>query len=229
MIVDNDLILNCQNMSKTFHDNRHNINVLEGVNFKISPGKKIAIVGPSGAGKSTLLHLLGGLDKPSAGSVEIFGKSWWRMSEKHRCNLRNQYVGFIYQFHHLIPELTCWENVALPLFIAKLDMQYIKERVQSLLKNVGLLERQRHTPAQLSGGERQRVAIARALANNPKILLADEPTGNLDQNTAKQVFDCLLDSCKNDNMAMIVVTHDNNLAEQMHEQYTVNNQSLIKL
>ncbi|WP_237758254.1 ABC transporter ATP-binding protein, partial [Legionella londiniensis] len=176
----NEVIIDCRQLSKSYHDGQHKIEVLNQIDFTVRKGDRIAIVGPSGSGKSTLLHLLGGLDKPSAGQVFIQSTEWQVLSERKRCKLRNQTMGFIYQFHHLLPEFTALENVAMPLLLAQKPLKEAEDLARNILAAVGLSERERHKPSELSGGERQRVAIARALVRQPHCVLADEPTGNLD-------------------------------------------------
>jgi lipoprotein-releasing system ATP-binding protein len=183
----------------------------------VKAGEQIAIMGPSGSGKSTFLHLLGGLEKPSSGEIRILEKNLEQLSEKKRSEWRNRSLGFIYQFHHLLPEFTALENVAMPLLIAKekLDKRHINERAIYLLESVGLSHRLQHKPAKLSGGERQRVAIARALAMNPRCILADEPTGNLDQKTAEIIIELLLNLNRTFQTSLLIVTHDESLAAKM--------------
>ena len=208
-------IVNCQNLSKSYHDGNMSVDVLRGVDFSIQPGDRIAIVGPSGSGKSTFLHLLGGLDKPTSGHVFQQGVDWQTLSEKQRCRLRNKELGFIYQFHYLLPEFSALENVALPLLLAGESVGVAKLRAEAILDHVGLAARVLHKPSQLSGGERQRVAIARALVHEPSCVFADEPTGNLDQATAIMVFDLMLSLNKKFNTALVIVTHDRQLADRM--------------
>ena len=208
-------IVNCQNLSKSYHDGNMSVDVLRGVDFAIQQGDRIAIIGPSGSGKSTFLHLLGGLDKPSSGHVFQQGVDWQTLSEKQRCRLRNKELGFIYQFHYLLPEFSALENVALPLLLAGESVGVAKQRAEAILDHVGLGARVLHKPSQLSGGERQRVAIARALVHEPKCVFADEPTGNLDQATAMLVFDLMLSLNKKFNTALVIVTHDRQLADRM--------------
>jgi lipoprotein-releasing system ATP-binding protein len=208
-------ILQCQNVGKIYHDGTSEVEVLRQINFDINAGEKVAIIGPSGSGKSTLLHLLGGLDKPTTGQVFMQEQNWQNLNEKQRCRLRNKELGFIYQFHHLLPEFSALENVTMPLLLAGIPVQEAKNLASTILNEVGLATRITHKPAQLSGGERQRVAIARALVHKPGCVLADEPTGNLDQVTAAKVFDLMLELNKQLNTALIVVTHDQRLAERM--------------
>lgn len=210
-----EILIHCQNLGKTYHDGALSVKVLDSVNFAVAPGEKIAIIGPSGSGKSTLMHLLGGLDQPSSGKVCTLGQDWQKLSEKKRCQLRNKRLGFVYQFHHLLPEFTALENVAMPLLLAGQPQAEAFAAADRMLTEVGLAEREAHKPAQLSGGERQRVAIARALVHQPHCVLADEPTGNLDQVTAQRVFDLMLALNQRMNTALVIVTHDQQLAERM--------------
>ncbi|CAM2861766.1 lipoprotein-releasing ABC transporter ATP-binding protein LolD [Legionella worsleiensis] len=210
-----DCILKSQNLVKSYNDGTALVNVLKGIDLTVAQGDSVAIIGPSGSGKSTLLHLLGGLDRPTSGSVSINGVSWQKIGEKQRCQLRNQHLGFVYQFHHLLPEFTALENAAMPLLIAGMPVDQAEQKASEMLDHVGLLPRKEHKPAQLSGGERQRVAIARALVHQPDCVLADEPTGNLDQATATKVFDLMLDLNKQMNTALIIVTHDQAIAKRM--------------
>jgi lipoprotein-releasing system ATP-binding protein len=208
-------IVNSCNLSKSYHDGNMSVDVLKGIDFSINKGDRIAIIGPSGSGKSTLLHLLGGLDKPTTGQVFQQGTDWQSLSEKQRCKLRNKHLGFIYQFHYLLPEFTALENVAMPLLLAGLPVVIAEQRAADLLEHVGLAARIQHKPSQLSGGERQRVAIARALVHEPQCVFADEPTGNLDHATAVKVFELMLDLNKKFNTALVIVTHDQQLAGRM--------------
>jgi len=217
----NNVILDCQNLSKSYHDGQTTIEVLKGINLTINKGERIAIVGPSGSGKSTLLHLLGGLDNPTSGEVSVENASWRTLTEKQRCQLRNKYLGFIYQFHHLLPEFSALENVCMSLLLGNASITSAKEKAKAILTEVGLANRLTHKPSQLSGGERQRVAIARALVHQPLCVLADEPTGNLDNATAAKVFDLMLDLNKNQNTALIIVTHDQHLAARMDRILTI--------
>jgi lipoprotein-releasing system ATP-binding protein len=210
-----EYLIECRDLTKAYHDGEADVSVLKALNLKIKAGERLAIVGPSGAGKSTLLHLLGGLDTPTDGVVLIQGKSWQDLSEKTRCNIRNKQIGFVYQFHYLLPEFTALENVAMPLLLAGRDKEEVLTEAESMLTEVGLSSRLSHKPAQLSGGERQRVAIARALVPRPMCVLADEPTGNLDRATATQVFDVMLELNASRQTALVVVTHDQTLAEKL--------------
>ncbi len=222
----NKSVLQCAGLSKVYHDGTSTIEVLKNVNLQVKPGDRIAIIGPSGSGKSTLLHLLGGLDRPTKGQITIHGIDWQSCSEKKRCQLRNRQLGFVYQFHHLLPEFSALENVAMPLLLGEETVHVAKEKSKKLLEQVDLVSRLTHKPAQLSGGERQRVAIARALVHEPACVLADEPTGNLDQTTAAKVFNLMLRLNSELNTALIIVTHDERLAQQMDKMYTIQNGTL---
>lgn len=213
--MSDDLILHCQQLSKVFHDGDIKLTILDQVNMSVRAGELVAIVGPSGSGKSTLLHLLSGLDQPSSGEISIKGQSIAKLSEKKRCQMRNEKLGFIYQFHHLLAEFSALENVAMPLLIRGLPRKTAFAKAVSALTHVGLSARLTHRPAKLSGGERQRTAIARALVTEPLCVLADEPTGNLDHRTAISVFDNLLALNKRLNTSVLMVTHDLRLAEKM--------------
>ena len=191
------------------------IPVLSGVNLSVGDGEKVAIVGASGSGKTTLLNLLGGLDDPDKGRISVNGKSWTNLGASERAIWRNQHIGFVYQFHHLLNEFSALENVALPLLIGDCSVNKSRQQATSLLERVGLSHRLNHTPAELSGGERQRVAVARALVNEPSVVLMDEPTGNLDPITAKTMLKLLIDLNQSLGIAFVLVTHDDNIAQQM--------------
>lgn len=209
-------LLHCSGLSKTYQDGDNQVNVLKSVDFSISAGEMVAIVGASGSGKSTLLHILGGLEKPTTGELMFNDQDMTSWSSDKLSSWRNSNLGFVYQFHHLLPEFSALENVAMPLLIAGEKAKNAKQTAQTLLERVGLGHRLSHRPSQLSGGERQRVAIARAFVNNPDIVLADEPTGNLDGEAAASIYQLMLELNKERGTAFIVVTHDNTLAEQLH-------------
>lgn len=213
--MNNNMILKARNLQKSYHDGVNIVSVLKEINLEVHRGEQIAIIGPSGSGKSTLLHLLGGLEKPSVGEVSLMEENIWQCSEKKRCQLRNRALGFIYQFHHLLPEFTALENTEMPLLLSKNSDKDAREKAKTILEKVGLSQRLHHKPAQLSGGERQRVAIARALAMNPACILADEPTGNLDQKTAENIYSLLLELNQTFHTSLIIVTHDTKLASRM--------------
>ncbi|MCF6189715.1 MAG: lipoprotein-releasing ABC transporter ATP-binding protein LolD [Cocleimonas sp.] len=217
----NKTIISCQNISKRFKEGKLDVEVLRGINLDIHAGEKIAIVGSSGSGKSTLLHILGGLDLPSEGSVQILGQDIAKLSDAERGLLRNKSLGFIYQFHHLLPEFTALENVAMPLLIGGASVTDATDKASEILGKVGLGERLKHKPGQLSGGERQRAAIARALVTQPQAVLADEPTGNLDHKTALHIFDLMQSLNQEMQTAFIIVTHDMQLAEKMDKVYNL--------
>ena len=209
------MLMECRHLSRSYQDGDRQLQVLQDINLSVAAGEMLAIVGSSGSGKSTLLHCMGGLDKPSAGSVLFGGQAIQDWSANKLADWRNQQLGFIYQFHHLLPEFTALENVAMPLLIGGIKAAQAEQRAMALLQRVGHAQRAQHRPAELSGGERQRVAIARALANEPSLVLADEPTGNLDDATAVQVFELLKELNQELDTAFVIVTHDQNLAAQL--------------
>lgn len=212
--MSNNIIV-AKNLTKKYTEGKLCVEVLSDINLTIKVAQMLAIVGPSGSGKSTLLHLLGGLDIPTAGKVEIDNIDINKLSEKNKSELRNKYLGFVYQFHHLLPEFSALENVALPLLIGGFTVEYAKLKAKEILFRVGLAKRESHLVGELSGGERQRVAIARALVANPKCVLADEPTGNLDQKTAQHIYEMIIELNQEFQTAFVIVTHDLAIARKM--------------
>jgi lipoprotein-releasing system ATP-binding protein len=221
------LVLSAKGISRGFRQGPKRVQVLTDVSLQVPAGTSMAIVGASGAGKSTLLHILGGLDKPDEGEVFVDGNSLWQKSDRERSDLRNSRMGFIYQFHHLLPEFTALENVAMPLLIRGESTATASQRAADLLEKVGLGQRLDHKPGELSGGERQRAAVARALVGKPGCVLGDEPTGNLDERIANQVFDRLLELNTELNTSLILVTHDMRLAARMNQRFELQMGSLM--
>lgn len=208
-------VIRARGVTRTYRQGSIQAEVLKGVDLEVGAGETLAIVGSSGAGKSTLLHVLGGLDKADSGTVEIDGAELARLSDARRGRVRNRKLGFIYQFHHLLPEFTALENVAMPALIGGMNVKAASERAEDLLERVGLAHRLQHKPGELSGGERQRAAVARALITNPLCVLADEPTGNLDRENAQRVFELIRELNQERRTSLVVVTHDRELAESL--------------
>nr|WP_181950948.1 lipoprotein-releasing ABC transporter ATP-binding protein LolD [Pseudidiomarina gelatinasegens] len=221
------MLMECRQLSRVYQDGDRQLRVLQQVDLAIESGEMLAIVGSSGSGKSTLLHCMGGLDKPTSGDVLFAGEPIQNWSANTLADWRNQELGFIYQFHHLLPEFSALENVAMPQLIAGVSGAAAEARAQELLQRVGLSERMNHRPAELSGGERQRVAIARALVNGPRLVLADEPTGNLDDTTAIQIFELLQELNRELTTAFVIVTHDQSLAAQLPRTLTLHHGQLV--
>lgn len=219
-------VLEASNLSRHFSDAEHRLEILNNLQLSVESGERVAIIGSSGSGKSTLLHLLAGLDKPDSGEVRVAGEPLSGLNESQRAAVRNRHLGFVFQFHHLLPEFSALENVAVPMLVAKRPLDEVRSRALELLKQVGLEQRASHRPAKLSGGERQRVAIARALANEPSCVLMDEPTGNLDPQTAQEVEDYLKHLNEQLGTAFVMVTHDHQLAQRMDRTLLLRNGEL---
>ena len=223
-----NMIIDCQKVSKTYREGKVELTVFSDISLQVDAGETVAIVGTSGAGKTTLLNMLGGLDRPSQGTVVIAGEDIHRFREARRCRFRNRHLGFVYQFHHLLPEFTALDNVALPCALGGMRIRDAHDRAREILGRVGLAQRLEHKPGELSGGERQRVAIARALVNEPDCVLMDEPTGNLDDTTGEQVQDLILELREQLNTAFVVVTHDRALAARMGQVYRLDHGGLAR-
>lgn len=221
-----DIVIACEHLQKTYSQGPQKVQVLRDVNLQIVSGDRIAIVGSSGSGKTTLLNLLGGLDLPTEGVVKVAGKNLAAVNETERGLLRNKYLGFVYQFHHLLGEFTALENVCMPLLIAGVDVRTAQQRSNDMLAQVGLAERVQHKPSELSGGERQRVAIARALVTQPRCVLLDEPTGNLDRTTAREIQRLMIHLNESLNISFVIVTHDEQLAKAMNRQLVLQDGTL---
>jgi len=222
-----EAVLVAENVSKAYSQGDLKVDVLKSLSLTINRGDRLSIIGSSGSGKSTLLHLLGGLDKPTSGSVSVAGKDFSSLGQAARGAHRNKYIGFVYQFHHLLPEFTALENVSMPLLIRKTSVKAANEKAAHLLDRVGLGQRLKHKPAELSGGERQRAAIARALVSDPHLVLADEPTGNLDEQTAANVYELMLELNQESSTSFLVVTHDLRLARQMDRVLSLRGGALV--
>jgi lipoprotein-releasing system ATP-binding protein len=222
-------VLSLKNLKRTFHQGPEALHILRGINLDLFPGEIVALVGPSGSGKSTLLQTAGLLEKADGGEVIIDGKPCAHLSDTVRTQIRREILGFVYQFHHLLPEFNGEENIILPQMIAGKSLADARVRARDLLKEVGILNRASHRPARLSGGEQQRVAIVRALANRPKILLADEPTGNLDEHTATAVFEKLIQLVRQENLAALIATHNTDLAQRMDRILTLHEGHLVEI
>lgn len=220
-------ILACEAVCKNYYDGQLNVQVLDNLTLQVEKGRSIGIVGASGSGKSTLLHILGGLDKPTSGRVSLMGQDLSELSQKQLSRLRNQHLGFVYQFHHLLPEFSALENVMMPLLIGKRPKEQARERALLMLEKVGLKDRVQHRPGELSGGERQRAAIARALVTDPACLLADEPTGNLDRKNALNILDMMMELKQELGTALVVVTHDDEMAARFDRVLNMTDGALL--
>lgn len=221
-------IISCRSLRKSYYQGQLEVPVLMGIDLSVGSGDALSIVGASGSGKSTLLHLLGGLDMPTSGEIRLMGQDTSIIGEEEKCHLRNASLGFIYQFHHLLPEFTALENVAMPLLIRRVSREEAYGSAREVLRQVGLGHRLAHTPGELSGGERQRAAVARALVTRPACILADEPTGNLDRHTADEVFNLMLELNQNAGASLIVVTHDPDLAKRAGRIYHLEDGVLVQ-
>lgn len=231
-MTNHNVVLQANDLHYAYGEKNNRLSILEGLNFTVNAHESIAIVGASGTGKSTLLHVLGGLDTPQSGEVLLCGKPFSThvgISAKHQGELRNQHLGFVYQFHHLLPEFSALENVMMPLLVRKFDKKTAAQSAQLLLDKVGVGKRAQHKPSELSGGERQRVAIARAMVTKPDCILADEPTGNLDKDTAESIMQLLFELQQIEKTALIIVTHDLDIAKQMKKTYRLENKKLSLL
>ena len=220
-------ILACEAVCKNYYDGQLNVQVLDNLTLQVEKGRSIGIVGASGSGKSTLLHILGGLDKPTSGRVSLMGQDLSELSQKQLSRLRNRHLGFVYQFHHLLPEFSALENVMMPLLIGKRPKEQARERALLMLEKVGLKDRVLHRPGELSGGERQRAAIARALVTDPACLLADEPTGNLDRKNALNILDMMMELKQELGTALVVVTHDDEMAARFDRVLNMTDGALL--